>query len=307
MQSMEQVNSDVRQTALTRTKLALTYVDVTNSSQELERSHLCGPTAGLVQSHALAAVALLGGEFSQKEEAVSLRFRVSGPIAGLLVENTVDGGLRGYTHNKVLNALDAREVITKGDALGELAQMTVIRSIPGKTLSSATIDVHPASIRQGLHEYFNKSLQRRAEVEIAAESTVAGVTFAKACLLELLPDGDANAFKKIARAMHSGALRPALSSAGNLAELCRVLDAGEYKLNQGQPLQFKCRCSIERVESMVNGLPDEDIKDMLKSSQDNQIICHMCGTGYRVGKSMLWSVLERRGHDVEFEEDANYD
>ena len=304
---MEEDLKDVRQTALTKSKLILTYVDITNSAKELERSHLCGPTAGLVQSDALAAVALLGAEFSQKEESVTLRFRVSGPIAGLLVESTFEGGLRGYTHNKVLNELDSRATISDEDALGELAQMSVVRSIPGKTLSSAMIDVYPASISKGMHEYLNKSLQRCADVVIAVKSTVEGVRLAKAFMVECMPDGDSKSFKKIALKIKDGSVRNALVSAQSLEELCTLLNIVECKLNDPQPLQFQCRCSAERVETMINCLPDEDVKDMLKSSEETQIICHMCGNGYRVGKSMLWSVLEKRGHDIEFEEDAIYD
>ncbi|MDD2598886.1 MAG: Hsp33 family molecular chaperone HslO [Kiritimatiellae bacterium] len=303
---MEQENFDNRQTALTSAKLALTYVNVTNSAAALERSHLCGATAGLVQSKALAAVALLGAEVSQKDETVSLRLRVSGPVAGVLVENAFGGSLRGYTHNKVLNTLDVREEIADEDALGELAQMSVIRSIPGKTISSAMLDVQPASVKKGLHEYLNRSLQRTAEVEIAAESTVAGVTYAKAFMAELMPDGNAQAFKKLSDKFADSSVLQALTSAQDLTELCALLKIEGYKLNEPQQLQFKCRCSTDRVEAMVSDLPDEDLEDMLKNAQENQIICHMCGTGYRIGKSTLWNVLEKRGHDIDFEEDASY-
>lgn len=306
MPRMEQENLDNRQTALTSKKLALTYVNVTNSAVELERSHLCGPTAGLVQASALASVALLGSEVSQKDETVSLRLRVSGPVAGVLVENAFGGGLRGYTHNKVLNTLDVREKITDEDALGELAQMTVIRSVPGKVISSATLDVHPASVKKGLYEYLNRSLQRNAQVEIAVESTVAGVTYSKAFMAELMPDGNSQAFDELSTKFADGSVLQALTHAHDLTELCSLLGIKEYKLNEPQPLQFKCRCSTGRVEAMMADLPDEDIKDMLKSSQENQIICHMCGTGYQIRKSTLWNVLEKRGHDIDFEEDESF-
>lgn len=84
-------------------KISLVFVEVTDSARELERSHLCGPTAGLIQAEALAAVALLGAELSQPEETVTLRMRVSGPVGGLLVEAGADGSLRGYTQVKVMN------------------------------------------------------------------------------------------------------------------------------------------------------------------------------------------------------------
>jgi hypothetical protein len=49
---------------------------------ELERSHLCGPTAGLIQARRWPAGAS-GAELSQPDETVTLRMKVSGPIGGL--------------------------------------------------------------------------------------------------------------------------------------------------------------------------------------------------------------------------------
>ncbi len=296
----------IRETALAKNNISLVYVDVTMPAQKLERSHLCGPAAGLVQAEALACVSILGAESSQPKEAVTLRFRVSGPIAGILVENMQGGGLRGYTHNKVLNNLDSMESIDDIRALGELGELSVVRSIPGKNLSSAMINVHPASLCEGVKQYFTQSLQRTVDFVVEAHSTVEGVDYCRALLVECMPDGDKRTFNKFCRRISKGAVSEALKSPCDIEQICSVLDAGESKINEPQPLQFKCRCSAERVENMVNGLPDEDIKDMIHSEQPTQIICHMCGEGYRVGKELLWSILESRGHDMDLGEEFDY-
>jgi molecular chaperone Hsp33 len=81
-------------------KINLVFVEVTDSARERERSHLCGPTAGLIQAEALAAVALLGADLSQPEETVTLSLRVSGPVGGLLVEAGAAGRLRGILRSR---------------------------------------------------------------------------------------------------------------------------------------------------------------------------------------------------------------
>ena len=78
-------------------KIRVVLAEATDSARELERSHLCGPTAGLIQAEALAGVALLSSELTQPDETVTLRLKVSGPVGGVLVEASADGGLRGYT------------------------------------------------------------------------------------------------------------------------------------------------------------------------------------------------------------------
>jgi molecular chaperone Hsp33 len=185
--------------------------------------------------------------------------------------------------------------------------MSVVRSIPGKTISSAMINVSPASLKEGVKEYFTKSLQRHVELVVEAHSTTDGVDFSRALLVECMPDGDKRTFKKFCRRIEKGIISEAMRKACSIEDLCVLFNAGICKVNEPQELVFKCRCSIERVEKMVNGLPDADIKDMIHGSQPTQIVCHMCGEGYRVGKELLWSILEKRGHDLDLGEEFDYD
>ena len=304
---MEENLKGVRETALTKNNILLAYVDVTQPARELERSHLCGPAAGLVQAEALACVSLLGMELSKPKEAVTLRFRVSGPIAGILVENMAGGGLRGYTHNKVLNNLDTMESIDDIKTLGELGEFSVVRSVPGKTISSAMVNVHPASLPEGLKEYFTKSLQRTVTLDVVAHSTIEGVDYSRALLVECMPDGDKRSYNKYCRKIEKGIVAEALKNPCSVDDLCILLGVTEFKVNEPEPLQFKCRCSAERVEHMVNGLPDEDIKEMIHGEKSTSIICHMCGEGYKVSKETLWDILEKRGHDLDLGEEFDYD
>ena len=72
-------------------KVAVTIVDVTSAAQELARGHLAGPTAAHYLTEALASVALLGGEMSEKDETVFLQAKCSGPLGGYNVECTAAG------------------------------------------------------------------------------------------------------------------------------------------------------------------------------------------------------------------------
>ncbi len=304
---MDECLPGVRESALTEKKISMIYVDVTGPARTLERSHLCGPCAGIVQAQALACVALIGAELSKPKETVTLRFRVSGPVAGILVENIAGGGLRGYTNNKVLNELDARESYDVRDILGKMGELSVVRSVPGKTLSSAMINVVPASLQEGLMEYFIKSLQRNVTLRLNTLASQSGLIHSKAVLLECMPDGDKRSFNKLVRSIADGKLDEVLEHECTFTDICAALGIKELRSNHSEALEFKCRCSFDRVARMVSGLPDADLKDMIHGDQPTQIICHMCGTGYQVSKELLWSILEKRGHDLDLGEEFDYD
>jgi molecular chaperone Hsp33 len=287
--------SDGRRSAFSPSlKIRLVQVEVTDSARELERSHLCGPTAGLIQAEALAGVALLGSELTEPQETVTLRLRVSGPLGGLLVEASREGGLRGYTQVKVMNEFDAAEELDTSAAMGELAEVQIIRSTMGKILSSASIDVSPASISRSLEAYFKQSLQRQVYVQTSALAYGAFIDSARGLMVECLPDGDHATFKRLEELFAEGTILECLDSAASLETICTTLGLTDCAFEEVFPLRFACRCSVERVQGMLSGLPTEDLQAMLGQTGPLQIFCHMCGKGYRVEADFVKQVLEAR-------------
>ncbi len=276
-------------------KINLVQVEVTDSARELERSHLCGPTAGLIQAEALAGVALLSTELSQPDETVTLRLRVSGPVGGVLVEASADGGLRGYTQVKVLNDLDACEELDASSALGERAEVQIVRSRPGKIVSRAAGEVTPASVIKGIEQYYRQSLQRQVLVQISALAYGGFIDGARGLLIECLPDGNREVFSRVARFVEDSTVLDCLEASASLGTICETVGLTDCVLQKPKPLRFACRCSSERVEGMLSGMPSSDLEAMILEDRPAQIFCHMCGKGYRVGVDRLQAILKARG------------
>ena len=276
-------------------KISLVFVEVTDSARELERSHLCGPTAGLIQAEALAAVALLGAELSQPEETVTLRMRVSGPVGGLLVEAGADGSLRGYTQVKVMNDLDACEELDLSCALGDQGEVQIIRSLPGKILASGVAEVSPASVVKGLEQYYRNSLQRQVLVQIAALAYGGFIDGSRGLLAECLPDGDREAFERIARFFEDGTIQESLEASASPQTLCSTLGLDDCVFQPARPLQFACRCTPERVDAMLTGMPSADLEGLAREDHPARIFCHMCGKSYEVSVDRLRQILSARG------------
>ena len=275
-------------------RINVVLAEATDSARELERSHLCGPTAGLIQAEALVGVALLGSELTLADETVTLRLKVSGPIGGVLVEAAADGGLRGYTLVKVMNDLDACEELDASAALGELAEVQIVRSVPGKILSSGATDVSPASLTKGLEQYFRLSLQRHVLVQISALAYGGFIDCARGVLIECLPDGSREVFGRIARLVDDGTVLECLDASASLATLCDTLGLADCTFQKPKPLRFACRCSQERVEAMLSGMTKPDLEAMLLENRPAQVFCHMCGKCYQIGLERIAAILRSR-------------
>lgn len=244
-------------------KVAVTIVDVTSAAQELARGHLAGPTAAHYLTEALASVALLGGEMSEKDETVILQAKCSGPLGGYNVECTAAGTLRGYTEKKVLDGFDGLGKPKDRMVLGD-QQIQVTRSVPGRILSQG--------ISTSLDGYFAGSLQRKACLKVeAAVSDEVEILEARGVLVEDLPDA-----KGPMVCCKTDELKSLAVSSRNVL---KQLGLDKAELKRTTPLKFACRCSPDRAVAMLAALSEEERKSLPPTID---ITCHMCGKTFTV-------------------------
>lgn len=267
-------------------KLSVQLVDCTTAAGQLARGHLSGPVAAVYLAEALAGVALLGGETAQEEETVTFRLDANeSALGGFLVEATAAGTLRGYTKRKILADFDGMGVAKDRDILGASGVFEVIRSVPGKILSSGAV-AHAFSsssgfVAQGLEAYFSQSLQRRVVVALAAAAGDDGVAhFARGLLVECPPDGSVEAFEAVAAHFASGeAVKAIAMEHASLRTVLKKIGLPHAEKRCDRQLAFACRCSAERAQALLAALSPEE-RDTLPDTID--ITCHMCGR--------MWSV-----------------
>ena len=244
-------------------KVAVTIVDVTSAAQELARGHLAGPTATHYLTKALASVALLGAEMSEKDETVILQAKCSGPLGGYNVECTAQGTLRGYTEKKVLDGFDGLGRPKDRMVLGD-QQIQVTRSVPGKILSQG--------ISTSLDGYLAGSLQRKAciRTEVAVSDEVE-VLEARGVMVEDMPDS-----KGELKCCHVTDPKSLSVASRNILKQLGLENA---ELRKTTPLRFACRCSPDRAVQMLAALSDEERKALPPTID---ITCHMCGKTFTV-------------------------
>ena len=269
-----------------QTKLVVTAADCTAAAGSLARSHLSGPTASHNLAQALAGVSLLGAECSDDDETVTFRLDCPGPLEGFLVEATVAGTLRGYTKKKILDDFDGLGAPRDPSVLGASGTFEVIRSVPGKILGSGAVVVgigKRQAVAVGLDAYFAQSLQRRVRTAIVSAAGDDGVpTYARGLMVECPPDGDADAFARVADVFASGTAAKALSAASvSFRTLLKKLGLPQAEIRRTKPLSFACRCSAERAAAMLVAIPPAERASL---PPEVDITCHMCGRTWTVGR-----------------------
>jgi len=280
------------------THCQIAVADVGDTARTLERNHLCGPIAGLVQAELLAVATLFAAWRDDPKETLTLRTVFpEGALEGALVECSPDFSLRGYTRKKLLPDLDS-DVVTPNDALfaravGNSASCTVLRAAPGGKPVHAHFDlsfednVTAADIAE---HYLNDSLQLRALVDLSAASRDY-VDFSRALLFELPPEASDKAYDALCDRFDRREVASFLDHAVSLEDLREFFRLPHLRLEKTYPVRFFCPCSSERVLAMLRALPREDLLQMAAKDEPANIYCHMCGKGYAIRPDQIQTLL----------------
>ena len=73
----------------------------------------------------------------------------------------------------------------------------------------------------------------------------------------------------------------------------RMLLGHELEIMDRRTLQWKCRCSQKRVESMLVSLGKGQLQEILEEDKQAQITCEYCNQQYTVNELTLKEIISR--------------
>lgn len=274
--------------------LKVSLVMLTGVAREARRRH------GLrAASASLFAQGLVGGALMaslQKGEArINLQLECDGPMRGFFVDAGAAGDLRGYVKNPDAEVELAEGVFQWRAALGNSGFISVLRDMGGEYYRSS-VELISMRLADDLNHYFKTSDQIATQVAITVQKQadevlgrVAGV------LVQALPDGDADALKRMARdletRLHDAVARPENTDAR--AVLAELFPGVEVLLET--PLEFKCTCSRERALSTLERLGVDEVQSIVDTMGSTAVTCQFCGSKHEISLQDLWGLLEKLG------------
>ena len=243
----------------------------------------------------------------------SLQTRSNGPISLMVADCTDDGAMRGYAK------FDAKAVAAAGDKtvpalLGEGHFAVTVDQINQSTAYQGLVELDGETLTDCMQKYFRQSEQVKTGMKIAVEqmpapadsTSAVGPTWrAGAVMVQCLPDdepGDdgSKALEDWRRTMlllgtvkETELVDPDLSPE---RLLLRLFHEEGVRVFDPQPLSFRCRCSRERVETLLRQFQTADIEDMIQDDGTLEVTCEFCNERYRFEAAAVAAVLGTSKH-----------
>ena len=253
-------------------------------------------SVGLRMAEATALAATLAGAL-KFTGIFTLQVQSEGAISLLVADVTSDGDLRGYARFDEAKLAEA-------EANTDLAGQPVQRYL-GKGFLAFTVDQGPDTERyQGIVElagatladcaqnYFEQSEQLETAYLLSARPPEEGAGWQASSLMiqrmPLVPTSPILTAEEAEETWNRATILLASTKETELfdpdlsgpALLNRLYHAEQLELHDPRPLQARCRCSSERVETTLKSFPREEMEDLKDENGHIVVTCEYCKSSY---------------------------
>lgn len=267
----------------------ISSVNATAVVDEMRSIQNSYPIPTVAVGRSMVAALLMASHLKNKQE-LSLYFQGNGPLGRVFAEANFEGQVRGYC-NQTKYQSPVEGQISIGPAIG-IGLLTVTHHLPGNDEPHrGTVIIRTGEVGDDIAFYLHQSHQIPSVVALGVHVNEYGlVQAAGGVLIELMPGHSDEMVAKIEENV-----RRAPSISKRLLEGATPLDlVRDYlgdeplmELDHPYPIQYHCRCSIERVLRSVMLLGLDEIDRALADAKPLDVACEFCGRHYEVAHEEL--------------------
>ncbi len=272
------------------TNLTVAVAVVPSVAQEARRRHGLRAVSAALLGQAFAAAGVLTA-LQKGDTRVNLQLECDGALRGLLVDAGVDGTMRGYAKNALVD-LELGADFRWRAALGNKGFLSVLRDI-GSEYYRSSIELEAFELVADLNRYFVMSEQVKTHVAIATGARGAEpLGMVAAVLVQALPNGELTALEALGATLQAS-LEAAVADASIVtadALFGRLFPA--LAVTQRTPARFACTCSKQRTLDTLRSLGKDELQEIIDTAGSTAVTCHFCATKYEVSLPELFALVE---------------
>ncbi len=263
------------------------------------------PVAAML-GEAITLAVLLAGALKY-DGVFTLQTKGDGPIRMIVADVSTDGAVRGYAQYDAAKLDAALAGAASASAASEgagarMAELSVPRLLGAGYIAftvdqgedtdryQGIVELSGATLADCAQHYFRQSEQIQAGIKLAVARTGSGGGWRAGGLMlqRVPPEGG---YGVIADDVEDGWRRTmVLMSSATAAELVdpeltphrllfRLFHEDGVRVYDTHPLEARCRCSRERIETILRAFPADEIDDMAKE-RVTTVTCEFCSTRY---------------------------
>lgn len=267
----------------------------TETIEEARRRHDTWATASAALGRTITISAMMGAML-KGENSLTVKVEGRGPIGAILADANANGEVRGYVSNPHVDfELNDKGKLDVARAVGTDGNISVIKDLGLKDYFTGEVPIISGEISEDFTYYFANSEQVPSAVGAGVlinpdHSVLAAGGF----IIQVMPGAEEEVISQLEEEIQSLPAISALIQQGNTPEqiLERLFGRENVKVHETMPIEFRCKCSKERVEQAIIGLGKEEIEQMIEEDHGAEANCHFCNETYEFTETDLEKLLD---------------
>ncbi len=252
-------------------------VDITPALEEARLRLDLSPVSAVALGRALTGAALVQRILLKVPSRVLLEVRGDGPLGQLIAESSEEGSLRGLVGAPRL------ETPVDGMRIAQLIGGGVLRVTreDGRSRYSGEVELVSGELGDDLTHYLQQSEQIRSAVLLGVLPKPTGIAAAGGLIVEALPGTDEEIVQRLELNIRSIEGVSFLLESGGVPALERaVLEGLEREVIETQAVEYRCRCSREKLLEKLVPLAERDLEALLDEDGRCEATCAFCNAKY---------------------------
>jgi molecular chaperone Hsp33 len=265
----------------------------TETVSEAQRRHDTWATASAALGRSLTASAMMG-TMLKGEEKITVKIEGGGPIGHLIIDADAKGNVRGYVSNPHVHFdLNEHGKLDVARAVGTEGFLTVVKDIGMRDHFTGQVPIVSGELGEDFTYYFASSEQVPSSVGVGVlvnpdHSILASGGF----IIQVMPGASDEVISMIEKQLSSIPPVSKLIEKGLSPEelVEAVIGETDIKFLETIPVQYKCKCSRERIENGILSLGAEEIQSIIDDEESTEAVCHFCNEKYTFNKEQLQEI-----------------
>lgn len=258
--------------------------------------HQTLPVATAALGRTMMAAAMMGNDLKAEDGSVTARIDGGGPIGVVLVVADSEGNVRGYVQNPAVDIPSKYPgKLDVGGAVGKDGYLTVIKDLQLKEPYSGSVPLVSGEIAEDFTSYFAESEQIPSACALGVLVNVdQSVKAAGGYWISLLPGASEDTIEAIERGIERAGMVTGILEQGKDARglLETVLAEFELEIAEPTPIEYRCYCSRERVETALISMGISEMEAMIQEQGSAEVTCQFCDAIYAFSKEELETLAE---------------
>ncbi|WP_042147447.1 Hsp33 family molecular chaperone HslO [Paucisalibacillus sp. EB02] len=267
----------------------------TNMVEEARRRQDTWATASAAMGRTMTISAMIGAML-KGEDSITVKVEGGGPIGVIVADANAKGEVRSYvTHPHVDFDLNEKGKLDVARAVGTTGSLSVVKDLGLRDFFTGQVPIVSGEISEDFTYYFATSEQVPSAVGAGVLVNPDHTILASGgFVVQVMPGADVEVVDKLEARINSFPPISSLIQQGKTPEeiLELLFEGEELKIHEKMPVQFKCKCSKERLANAIVGLGNDEIRQMIDEDHGAEATCHFCNETYHFTEEELEELIK---------------